>query len=373
MTERKAGNKSVNALAAGLVTVALLFVGLFVLLPGGFLPGKFGASAGGPVLRVVTSTTVFADLAANVAGDRAEVVSLIPANSDPHTWEPSTAEIRALAGADVFLYNGLGLEPWADRLIANVGRRDLLVVRLSEGLQPREGVSFVVPGRSAPGGEQHGHDEAEHAHDDKTEGHEHAHDHDHDHDRDHDHDHDRDRDHGHTHTHEEGDPHFWLDVANAMHYVRRIEQALSQADPARADYYRARAEAYLAELEELDRWIVSEIQRIPPERRVLVTYHDAYGYMADRYGLELVGFLVRNPDREPAPREMAALVEAIQERGVPTVFAEPQVNPRFIEALAREAGVGVGILYTDALTDEVPTYIEMMRTNVRALVDGLSR
>ncbi|REJ32980.1 MAG: zinc ABC transporter substrate-binding protein, partial [Bacillota bacterium] len=200
-------------------------------------------------------------------------------------------------------------------------------------------------------------------HDDNAEGHEHAH----------DHDHDRDRDHGHTHTHEEGDPHFWLDVANAMHYVRRIEQALSQADPARADYYRARAEAYLAELEELDRWIVSEIQRIPPERRVLVTYHDAYGYMADRYGLELVGFLVRNPDREPAPREMAALVEAIQERGVPTVFAEPQVNPRFIEALAREAGVGVGILYTDALTDEVPTYIEMMRTNVRALVDGLSR
>src|SRR5690606_10886998 len=143
MTERKAGNKSVNALAAGLVTVALLFVGLFVLLPGVFLPGKFGASAGGPVLRVVTSTTVFADLAANVAGDRAEVVSLIPANSDPHTWEPSTAEIRALAGADVFLYNGLGLEPWADRLIANVGRSDLLVVRLSEGLQPREGVSFV--------------------------------------------------------------------------------------------------------------------------------------------------------------------------------------------------------------------------------------
>jgi len=344
MPGRRKGNRSRLAPAAALVTVALLFAGLVSVLP-----GKFGASATDPVLRVVATTTVFADLAANVAGERALVSSLIPAGADPHTWEPSTAQLRAVAGADVFLYNGLGLEPWAERVIANVGRPGLTVVRLSEGLQPREGVSFQVPGTDGSHASEHG----RHSHDD-----EHAGDED---------------EHGHAHRHEDGDPHFWLDVTHAMHYVRRIEEALSRADAAGAAYYQERAERYLAELEKLNRWMAAEIQRIPPERRVLVTYHDAYWYMAERYGLELVGFLVRNPDREPAPREMAELIRTIEQRGVPTVFAEPQVNPRFIEALAREAGVGVGVLYTDALTDDVPTYIDMMRANARALVDGLAR
>lgn len=311
-----------------------------------FLPGGSTASAAGTTLRVVTSTSVFADLVANVAGERAEVSSLIPVGADPHTWEPSTAQARALATADVFFYNGLGLEPWAERTITNVGRRDLMAVRLSDGLEPIGDVSFHVPvpsqsqmtsGRTTPDPMTSTRRSADHD----------------------DHHHD-------------GDPHFWLDITNAMHYVRRIEQALSAADPSGAAYYEARAEQYLAELEALDRWFAAEIERIPPQRRVLVTYHDAYAYMAERYGLELVGFLVRNPDREPAPREMAELLQTIKDQGVPTIFAEPQVNQRFAETLAREAGVKIGILYTDALTTDAPTYIDMMRANARALVEGLS-
>lgn len=302
-------------------------------------PGWFGASAQQP-LQVVATTTVFADLAANVAGERAHVTALIPPGADPHTWEPTTAQIRALAGADVFLYNGLGLEPWVDRLVENVGRPDLLVVRLSEGLTPIAGVSYQLPGRAGAGTRRDAGDE------------QHGDDHE-------------------SHGHAEGDPHLWLDVTNAMHYVRRIAEALTAADPEGAEYYRARAERYLAELAELDRWFAAQVERIPPEKRVLVTYHDAYAYMARRYGLELVGFFVRNPDREPAPRELADLLHIIRERGVSVIFVEPQVNARVAETWAREAGVKVGVLYTDALTAEVPTYIDMMRANARALVEGL--
>lgn len=331
---RKFGNKSLIIVAASLATVALMIVAATALLPTGL-----GGASSAPALRVVATTTVFADLAANVAGERAQVTSLIPTGADPHTWEPSTAQAREVANADVFLYNGMGLEPWADRLVANVGRRDLVVVRLSEGLKPIDGVSFLLPGQPSGSGRS---DAGAHAHVDDE----------------------------HSHG-EDGDPHFWLDITNAMHYVRRIEQALSAADPAGAGYYRQRAEAYLAELAELDRWFAEQIDRIPPERRVLLTYHDAYGYMANRYGLELVGFVVRNPDREPAPRELADLVRVIRERGVPAIFTEPQVNARFAQTLAREAGVRIGVLYTDALTADVPTYVDMMRANATALVEGL--
>lgn len=297
-----------------MVSVASVIT-LLVVLGAGLLPS--GRAAEQPVLRVVATTSVFADLAVHVGGERIEISSLIPLGADPHAWEPSTRQIRDVATADVFLYNGLGLEPWADRIIATVGGRHLLSVRLSEGLEPIRGVSFGVD------------------------------------------------------AHTDGDPHFWLDITNAMHYVKRIEQALSSVDPAGAAYYSERAARYLAELEQLDEWFAAEIRRIPPERRVLVTYHDAFVYMANRYGLEPVGFLVRNPDREPSPREMADVLRAIASHGVRTIFAEPQVSPRFVQALAREANINVAILYTDALTADVPTYVEMMKSNARALVDGL--
>lgn len=268
-------------------------------------------------LRVVTTTTVFADLIKNVGGDRVQVTSLLPRGADPHTFDPTPRQARAVSAADLFFYNGLGLESGIDRLIQNAARSDLVRVVLSEGLTPLPGVTFEA------------------------------------------------------HSHAEGDPHFWLDVHNAMHYVRGAERALSEFDPAGEGVYTARAKEYLTQLEALDAWFREQISRIPAERRTLVTYHDAFGYLARAYGLKLIGFLMRNPDKEPSPREMAALVAKMRELRAKAVFAEPQINPKFAQALAAEAGVLVGVLYSDALTAEVPTYVAMMRANARALVEAL--
>jgi len=270
-------------------------------------------------IHVVTTSSVFADFIANVGGERVQVTSLVPAGADPHTWEPTPREIRAVSTADIFVYNGLGLELWAPRLIEAAGRPDLMTVELSQGLVPLEL------------GEDDGHR-------------------------------------GHA---GEGNPHFWLDVTYAIHYVRRIQEALAAVDPSGLAYYQARADAYVAELEELDRWIFAQVEQIPPERRVLVTYHNAYAYMARRYGLEVAGFLVPNPDREPPAQVMAQLTRILRERQVPAVFVEPQVDARLAETLAREAGVRVGVLYTDSLTADVPTYVAMMRANAQTLVELL--
>lgn len=269
-------------------------------------------------LTVATTTTVFADFIQQVGGERVEVLSIVPAGVDPHAFEPTPREARAVATADLLFVNGLGFEAWLAKLLENVGSSDLTVVVMSEGLTPLPGVAFSA----------HHHDE-------------------------------------------DGDPHFWLDVTYAMHYVRRIEQALSEHDPEGAEYYRSRTARYVDELEALDAWMLEQLGRIPPERRVLLTYHDAFAYLARRYGLELVGVLVRNPDREPSSRDMANLVREIRRLNVPAIFAEPQINPRLAQTLAAETGITVSVLYSDALTEEVPTYIDMMRLNTLSLVEAL--
>lgn len=294
---------------------SLLWVALIALI---ILPFSFFASATRLPLRVVTTTTVFADLIEHVGGDRVEAISIVPAGVDPHVFDPTPREGRNVATADLLFINGLGLEEWIEKLLQNAGSPGLRVTTLSAGLTPIEGVSFSA----------HHHDE-------------------------------------------EGDPHFWLDVRHAMHYVRRIEQALSEYDPDGAAFYQANAAAYLAELEVLDNWIIDQISTISAENRVLVTYHDAFGYMAQRYGLDILGVLVRNPDSEPSPRELATLVREIRQLGAKAIFAEPQINPQFAHNLASESGIIIATLYSDALTKTVPTYIDMMRYNTNSLVEAL--
>ncbi len=154
-----------------------------------------------------------------------------------------------------------------------------------------------------------------------------------------------------AHVHEEGDPHFWLNVQYGMHYVERIRDAFV----------------------ELDRWIEETVAQIPEDHRKLVTYHDAFGYLAERYGLTISGFLVVNPDREPSSREMAEISRQLADYARPVIFVEPQISTghRYAEAVASEVGGRVGLLYSDSLTEEVPTYVDMMRFNATQLLEAL--
>jgi len=167
-------------------------------------------------------------------------------------------------------------------------------------------------------------------------------------------------------------PHLWLDAQNAIAYVERIRDALVEIDPAGAQTYRSNADSYLAELRMLDEEVAAAIDSIPSERRKLVTFHDAFPYMAQRYGLEVVDVVVASPGKEPSAKDVANLVEAIATEDVPAVFKEPQLNARILELAADDAGVEVCTLYSGALDKKVDTYVKLMRFNAKELVRCLA-
>jgi ABC-type Zn uptake system ZnuABC Zn-binding protein ZnuA len=165
----------------------------------------------------------------------------------------------------------------------------------------------------------------------------------------------------------EGNPHLWLDAQNGMTYVERIRDALASIDPAGADVYRANADRYLGELRTLNQDVTAAVESIPPQRRKLVTFHDAFLYLAQGYGLEIVGFAVESPGKEPSAQEISDLTQAIRDQQVPAVFKEPQFSARILDLAAEDAGVEVCSLYSDALDDKVKTYVELMRFNAQEL------
>src|SRR5688572_13854839 len=247
--------------------------------------GSIAAQPGaqGRPVRVVTGMAITQDLVKRVGGERVEAFSIVPPGADPHTYQPTPRDIQALQGARLAVWNGLGLDETAADLVAEQRLPDLTVVVLSEGITPVAG--------------------DEHAHE-VEEGEEHS------------------------DVHAAGNPHLWLDPAYAVRYVERIRDALVEVDPANAESYRANAAAYVGEINALDTWAKGEIATIPAERRKLVTFHDAFPYFADHYGLELVGVVLKSPGREPSAQEVAALVTEMRQHQIPTVYAEPQFNAR---------------------------------------------
>jgi ABC-type Zn uptake system ZnuABC Zn-binding protein ZnuA len=267
------------------------------------------SSAGGePGVRAVTSLELFADMARNVGGDRVAVATLLPAGSDPHTYELTPAKVSDVATADVVFMNGLGLEASIDNVVRENADR---VVELTEGLP-------VIDGES-----------------------------------------------------DAGNPHLWLDANNAMAYVERIRDTLSEIDPEGAATYEENAAEYLGELQTLDADFAAAIQRVPPEHRKLVTFHDAFPYLVKRYGLEVVAVAVPSPGQEPNPQDIAGLTETIQSQGVPAVYKEPQFDAEVLELAADDAGPRVLDLLSDAFIEGVDSYVELMRYNMRQLEDGL--
>jgi manganese/iron transport system substrate-binding protein len=302
-------SQNLRALALGLAVLLLATACLTRRQP-------VGASGSVPV---VTSIGILADFASQVGGPRVRVQAILPPGADPHTFEPTPRDAQTIRSAALVVLNGAGLEPRAlETLVTNNRRAATPMLALADAV----GASLI-------------------------------------------HADDADDEHGGV------NPHCWLDPRLAQLYVEQLRDALSSVDPAGAGGYRANADRYLSELRELDRALADQIDTIPPAQRKLVTYHDAYVYMARRYGLEQVGFVLRNPGREPSAGELAALVATLRATGVRTVFAEPQLNARILETAAREAGVEVGVLYSDAFDDRVASYTALMRFNADQLVKGL--
>ena len=280
----------------------------------------------GPV-RVATSISVFADMVRQVGGERVTVVTLIPPGADAHTFQPGPKDVKKLGDVRAVFINGRHLEESLIDVLENNAPAQAPMVALSDGLQSIEFAAEGVGPASGSG----------------------------------DHDHEDDG----------GNPHFWLDVQNAKRYVQRIRDTLIEVDPEGRAAYSANADRYLKELDDTDAYIRSQIATIPPEQRKLVTFHDAFPYFAKAYGLDLVGFVVRAPGREPSAREVKELGETIRRENVRTVFKEPQLNATLLDRAAKDAGVKVDVLYSDALTKEVASYVDMMRRNADTVARGL--
>jgi zinc/manganese transport system substrate-binding protein len=265
-------------------------------------------------LSVVTSFSILADLAHEVGGDQVTIKSLVGPDGDAHVFQPTPQDVRAVAQAQVVVVNGLGYEGWMDRLIRSSGFR---------GTQVTASAGIVV--EPARGGR--------------------------------------------------ADPHAWQDPARVKQYVQNLAEGFAKADPAHAAGYRARAAAYIAQLTALENWIAAEISRVPVAQRRVIASHDAFNYLARRWGLQFIAPLGVNTANEATAKGVAALIRQMKTQNIRAVFVENIRDPRLMAQIARETGAKpAGRLYSDALSapgGPAPSYLDLMRHNVRTLVAGM--
>jgi zinc/manganese transport system substrate-binding protein len=264
-------------------------------------------------LNVVASFSILGDFVKNVGGDRVNVTTLVGPNSDSHVYSPAPADAKKITDAKLVIVNGLGMEGWLPRLVKSAGSKATLVTA-TEGIKP------IKRGSDA-------------------------------------------------------DPHAWQSVANAKIYVANISAALSAANPADAAVFKSQAEAYLAKLDALDREVREAVAKIPEGRRKVISTHDAFGYFAAAYGIQFIAPVGVSTESEPSARDIAGIITQIKSAKIPAVFLENISDPRLIRRISAETGARVGgTLYSDSLTDEkgdVPTYIDMVRHNIKALTSAL--
>ncbi len=286
-------------------------------------------SADSGKLRILATFLPVHAHAAAIAGDRAVVESLIAGDIGAHDFSPRPADMKRIANADVIVFNGAGMEPWLDDLLKQAAKKDLKKVDLSTGIKLLENTDAL---------------------DD---------DHDHDHDEDHDHDH-------HGCDHGEHNPHFWLDPILAIQQAETFRDALIAADPEGASTYQENAATYIAKLRELDTAFQEILGPLPSKK--LVTFHDAFPYLAKRYQLENIGYISRFPERDPAPAELAALIDRIRAADVKILFAETGYEPALLQRVATETGAKVSTLDTLEVGELGPdAYLNGMRKNLETL------
>jgi zinc/manganese transport system substrate-binding protein len=268
-------------------------------------------------LNVVATFSILADLVKNVGGDRVAVTALVGPNGDAHVYQPSPGDAKTLADARLVFANGLGFEGWINRLVKASGTKAPTIV-VTKGVKPRK------------------------AEDD----------------------------------HGDADPHAWQSVANAKIYVANIRDALSLADPAGKGGYEANAATYLASLDALEAEVKAAIDKIPSDRRRIITTHDAFGYFAAAYGVAFIAPQGVSTEAEVSAKDVARIITQIRKQKIPAVFLENVTDERLLRRIGAESGARIGgTLYSDALTDErgtAPTYLDMMRHNVKQLAAALA-
>lgn len=304
--------------------------------------GGGGGSASGS-LPAVASFSILGDLVATVGGERVSVRSVAGPDVDAHGFQARPSDAVAIRDAAVVVRNGLGFDPWMDRLIRASGGR-ARVVTATEGVTP-----IMVEG-----GHHHGH------------GHSHG---------GHSHGGERRRGAGGAEAVRVPDPHAWQDVRNAPTYLRNIAEGLAAADPSGAAAYRANAEAASARMAALDAWVREQVATVPEARRKVLTSHDAFGYFGASYGVRFLAPQGLSTEAEPSAAGVAALIRQVRAEGLSAVFVENMTRPATLERLAREAGVRVrGRLYADALSapgGPAATYEAMVRHNVGLMVPAM--
>ncbi len=274
--------------------------------------------------RVAVSTPLLADIVRNVAGEEADVFSVMPENADPHTWEASPHDLARVTEADSFVSIGANLEPFIE---SGGWRRTVSEAEIPE-LVITDHVELIEV--------------------------------------------DRVIDHGdHVHDLREGDPHVWLDPTKIVAALPAIGAHLSALDPDGAGAYETNVATYAAALTALDHELQTAFEAIPLERRALIVFHDAYTYFAARYGFEVIGVVLQNPDAEISAQEVVDLLDIIAEYDVPVIFAEPQFDTEILDIFVQESGVEIGELLTDAFAGRVTSYVGLMRYNRDSLLTHL--
>ncbi|CAN5240769.1 metal ABC transporter substrate-binding protein [soil metagenome] len=265
-------------------------------------------------INVVASFSILADFAKNVGGDRVDVTSLVGVNGDVHVYTPSPQDAKKIADATLVVINGLGLEGWLPRLVQSSGSK-ATIVTATNGIAPR-----------------------------KLDGH--------------------------------ADPHAWQSVGNAKIYVTDIRDALIGANPAGAEIYKANADAYLAKLDALEVDVRAAVAGIPEAHRKVISTHDAFGYFAAAYGIAFIAPQGVSTEAEPSARDIAAIIKQVRSAKIPAVFLENISDPRLMRRISAETGAKIGgTLFSDGLTEEngdAPTYIDMVRHNIKALTGALN-
>lgn len=332
-------------------TIAALAVSLAGCGPGqeegteAYAPG--GTAPAQNRLQIEASFYPMYEFASRVAGDLADVHLLIPAGVEPHDWEPTPKDIAYIQQADMLVYNGAGMEGWVEQVLAGVDRHNLSVVEASKGLELME--------RSEDDEEQ----EAGHEPHNESEGHEEAHSHEHDHE----------------HVHGELDPHVWLSPELAIQEVRRIEKALSEKAPLYQEAFAKNADAYVAELKQLDADFRHALGNA--KRKDFITQHAAFGFLAKSYGLTQIPIAGLSPEQEPSAAAMSEVIDFAKEHQVQTIFFETLVSSQVADTIASELGAATAVLNPlEGLSEEDQAnhldYIAVMRLNLQALKKALN-